>query len=414
MASQEPTLKSSDNLDLFTEAFILKHGSQSEHIHKILTSRSYRFKPQPSHTDVYTLAGIPADTLIYGEKDITTGVISLKLDATTIKRFQEDIDIHLAKVHHNRMTEGAVLNDLTSRISDVSKALIKYASGDHYEEDRFSLSKVWWLLMDSHAKGNTTAMLEAIVNMSNLSMGSDDFYTYTDKAAVTYKTFSKVFADHWDKPMKHFSDLFMLLSVIGGLNKGDEVFANVIREVRLMDLTKFSDSPLYPRILTMLVSANHSRSLLISKSQHVGMSTTVEANSSMNLTLVAKCAKCKEATIPHEVDSNGVLVKKYCKDCFKDMRTKRYTERIAKEAKEKAKAKAALSQEKPIPPIKLKQVVSTTPQSPPPKAPKAPKAAAATFSGTTNLANSSTSKHYLLTQGTHPESEYEEEVSESD
>ena len=405
-------LSSSEFLEIFTDDFTQIHGAQSSHIYNMLTNRKYMFTPQPSHLSVYDLAGLPADTLIYSERDAVTGVISLKTDPATIKRLVEDIDLHKAKVHHNRMVEGSVLNDLNSKLTEVSKSLIRYAAGDDYERDKFNLSKVWWHLIDTHAKGNTTAMLDAIVNVSNLSMGNKDFHAYVAEAASANKMVQKVYRDFWEKPMKHFMDCFLALSVMGGLTKGDEVFANVVQEVRLMDLSIVSNTPIYPGILEKLVHANKSKSLLVAKPQYMGMSA--QANSSMNLTMVCKCSACKETSIPYEVDKDGVQVKDMCKECFKRRRVQR---KVDWEARQKAKTKAAPTSEKVIPANKLKVIASTTPVQTPKPAKPQKTASAANFSGTTNIANVSESKHYLQTRGEHPESEYDEDgasVEESD
>ena len=404
MSSAGLRLSSSENLEVFTEDFIQIHGSQSTHIYSVLTDQNYTFVASPSHTSVYDLPGLPADMLIYGERDATTGVISLKTDAATIKKLIEDIDVHKAKVHHNRMIEGVVLNDLNSKLTELSKSLIRYAAGDAYEKDKFNLSKVWWYLIHSHAKGNTTAMLEAVVNMSNLSMGNKDFHVYASEAAAAFKMFNKVYADYWDKPMKHFADVYLALSVIGGLTKGNEVFANVVQGVRLRDLSTASDTPIYPAILDQLVKADKSKSLLVAKPQYMGMSA--QANSSMNLTMVCKCSACKETSIPYEVDKDGAQVKDMCKDCFKRRKVQR---KVDWEARQKAKTKAAPTSEKVIHANKLKVIASTTPVQTPKPAKPQKTASAANFSGTTNIANASESKHYLQSRGEHPESEYDED-----
>ena len=294
-----------------------------------------------------------------------------------------------------------VLANIRSRFSETSAQHIKFTSGINYPTDSLSLSKIWWLIKSSHEKANTIKMLEVVTNLLDVSMTSnEDFYSYTDKMAIAYKLFEATFSNYLEKPMKHFADLLLVLSLVGGLNQVNGVFDTAIQKIRLIDFSAPATLPHYPVILPLLVQANHSSSLLINKNK-TSYGMTAEANASINSTAKTPCTKCKT---PMEQSLNQYgKPKTLCTPCFLEKRkaerstTSRKPSTKTKVSETKTPVKPTPSSTTPASALKTKLVINAKPAS------------VGNFAGATPNLAMSASHHFLLNQGENPESELEYE-----
>ena len=388
-------------VDAFIRENIGIFGGLEDDLYLLLTQGiNYKAPIGPSFSDTVDLPGLPKGYLLYAELD-TNGDIKMKMDSANIKALMDACEAFRIKANQRKLLQGMVLADIRSRFSATSENQIKFAAGASYETDRLDLSKMWNLIKSSHEMASSTKMLETIQSVLNLNMDQNDFFAFTEQAANAYTDFENVFSCYWQKPLKDFADLLLTLSVIGGLNKSDQVFDSAMNIIRAMDLSKPSTTPIYPKIMELLLQANHTRTYLDSKSTHYGMSAVPVANSTITTTVVSKCAKCA-INIPHVVNAQGVVQRSHCSKChFEILKAKRIAD---KEAKKNGKS----TTDRKIP-LKEKALVKTTGniiyKGTLPKA-----ASAVNFSGTNqNLALSSS--HHFLVEGQHPESEFSDEES---
>ena len=383
---------------------ILTFSPISKHMNSVLTNPAYEYPKPPHYTDTLDLPGVPPNHLIYGERD-ATGVITMKLDSASVKSFRDDTELYNNKYNTVKLQESMVLANIRSRFSETSAQHIKFTSGANYPTDSLSLSKTWWLIKSSHEKANTIRMLEVVTNLLNVSMNSnEDFYSYTDKMAISYKLFESTFANYLDKPMKHFADLLLVLSLVGGLNQINGVFDTAIQRIRLIDFSTPANLPHYPVILPLLVQANHSSSLLTNKNR-TSYGMTAEANSSINPTVKGQCIKCK--TPIDQLLNRWGKVKNCCDPCYEKRKGKQSTERRTTNKNENSAAK--VSETKPpskqtssstTPPVPKSAIKSVTNAKP---------ATVGNFAGAIPNLAMSASHHFLLNQGENPESELEYE-----
>ena len=397
------------NYEQFRTECRFLYGPLGKHIYSCLNDPNYELPPAPTYTDTLVLPGVPAGYYLYSE--VINGVVTMKLDAATISLYQKAVTDHDTKLLNYAYLESAVLQDMYSRVSPVSMQQMSTFAGVEFNTVyRISLIKSWKLIKESHDSPASDKLLECTADIVHLNMGPEqDFFDYLEQASLARQAFESNFASYLEKPLKVFLDLLLTVSVVGGLNKSTLEFDPAIQAVRLLDLNKPAPSDIFPGIQKQLLNAHQTRSLLLQKQPITMSNSSITANSSMTSTVVSKCAKC-QVTIPLVVDEHGVKVRNYCTKCHNENYQKRKQSEKAAAAAGKThveKGKIPLKQSsaaggkgKKVDKVEVTKVA-------------APKIAAAqSFAGTTaNLAVSavSTSHHYLLDEGDHAESEYDEE-----
>jgi hypothetical protein len=320
------------NLDLFADSILFCFGGLAPEIKEIFINEKYVIKSGPSWKEPVAIEGFPADQYLWAEVQ-SDGTLKPKLDMASIESLKKAIKDFKSLQTASLLLENFVLREIVNRISPTSMAQIRAFAGAKFNDDRLSLPKFWKLIKDSHAKANTTTMIETLYNVINLSMSQDeDFYEYAQRSSESFKSFNSVYKLYLELPLKTFVDLLMSLCTIGGLNKNNNVFDTAIHDIRQMDLGTPSATPIFESIMALLTKAHHTRTLLVNKPSLQGLSSTIDVPSTPPVALMSEiidsCKKCKKS-MPRVIDKNTNDPQPYCRPCYNDVIAAKKVARLA-------------------------------------------------------------------------------------
>ena len=181
-------------LDVFINDCLGKYCGLGENINSILTDDNYVPESSPMWNDEINLPGYPAGHHLYASVDPATGLLSPKLDLASVESLKKAIREFKSQQANTLIMENVVLRDLLGKISPISLAQMKSHAGQTFNDDRLSLAKIWKLIKASHAKANTTTMIESIQFLTNLQMGSSEsYFEYLERSTDLYNSFNSVF-----------------------------------------------------------------------------------------------------------------------------------------------------------------------------------------------------------------------------
>ena len=305
------------NYDLYADSVLFRVGGLSDDIKKIIM-QTYIEDTGPSWDQPIKIDNFPAGHYLWADKD-SNGNLTPKLDAASIESLTKAISNFKVARASSLLLESYVLREIVNSISPMSLAQIKAYAGASFEEDRLSLPKFWKIVKDSHAKANTTTMLESLQNIIHLNMNeNEDYYGYLEKVSQSSRNFSSVFKLYMDLPLKTFVDLLMSLCTIGGLNKANNEFDTAIHEVRNMDLGTPSKTPLFEVIIALLTKAHHTRTLLVNKPNLQGLTAIPNTQSplqALQSEVLSTCKDCSQS-MPRAIDRNTNKPFPRCKSCY--------------------------------------------------------------------------------------------------
>jgi hypothetical protein len=283
---------------------------------KLLTDPTYFGKTPPSWKVMIVFDGYPTGVYLWATLDPVTNVLSPKTDIASIESFKKALREYEESQLKVLATENLALTEIVSRISSVSASQIKAFGGPSYLTDSLNLKKMWSLIQLSHAKANTTTMIETLQSVTNLQqLIGEDYYKYVERADDASRSFKSVFALFVDQPLSTFIDLLMSLSVISGLDKSNNIYDTAIQEVRGMDLSTPPTLPIYPKIIALLTRSYHTRCLLENKPPNLmGLSSTIKPPVVTSPSTI-NCSKCN-CSIPNSIDPKNNKVKHMCKKCY--------------------------------------------------------------------------------------------------